>query len=321
MTWVGLGLIFVLSCTIRDDMAYPGWFASLPVAGAALVIIGGTPVPHLWGFRTVPWLTLCSHWVDGHMACIYGKSPVLVVMLHWHNSLGFNSVSQFPIVIRVGAILVCVFLAALSYSVFEMPNPALRPTEIEFGIESRLSSSLHCGFIDHDQSGFMMRGARRSRSGAGPFSWTLHSEDRDEGPAVGPPIYPEKIRRKACELVLRDDRRQHHVAAGLGIPDQTLNNWLMAENKAKGPGRGPECGTSVAARRLGDGDSTDQWVCGSSGRSGRGTPEPSITAATGESAPRRTSPAISVSSARCRSVGRRRLHDNAVAVKGLKRFA
>ena len=203
MTWVGLGLIFVLSCTIRDDMAYPGWFASLPVAGAALVIIGGTAVPS-WGserFLGLRPVQSLGRWSYG---MYLWEIPILVVMLHWHNSLGFNSVSQFPIVIRVGAILVCVFLAALLLFGLRDADPALRPTEIEFGIESRLSSSLHCGFIDHDQSGFMMRGARRSRSGAGPFSWTLHSEDRDEGPAVGPPIYPEKIRRKACELVLRD---------------------------------------------------------------------------------------------------------------------
>jgi peptidoglycan/LPS O-acetylase OafA/YrhL len=120
MTWVGLGLILVLSCTIRDDMAYPGWFASLPVAGAALVIIGGTRVPswgseRFLGLRPVQWL---GRWSYG---MYLWEIPILVVMLHWHSSLGFNSVSQFPLVIWLGTILVCILLAAVSYSVYEMP--------------------------------------------------------------------------------------------------------------------------------------------------------------------------------------------------------
>jgi peptidoglycan/LPS O-acetylase OafA/YrhL len=101
-------------------MAYPGWFASLPVAGAALVIIGGTRVPswgseRILGLRPVQWL---GRWSYG---MYLWEIPILVVMLHWHSSLGFNSVSQFPLVIRLGAILVCILLAAVSYSVYEMP--------------------------------------------------------------------------------------------------------------------------------------------------------------------------------------------------------
>jgi peptidoglycan/LPS O-acetylase OafA/YrhL len=66
MTWVGLGLILDLACTIQDDMAYPGWFASLPVAGTALVIIGGTRVPQLGAERIlslppVQWLGRWSY--------------------------------------------------------------------------------------------------------------------------------------------------------------------------------------------------------------------------------------------------------------------
>src|SRR5271165_3134216 len=53
-------------------------------------------------------------------------------------------------------------------------------------------------------------------------------------PAVGrPSICPEEFRREACELARRGDRSMRQVAAGLGIPDQTLCNWLKAEDKAK----------------------------------------------------------------------------------------
>ena len=73
MTWIGLGLILILSCTIRDDMAYPGWFASLPVAGTALVIVGGTAVPK-WGAERFLSLPRSSGWADGPMACTRGRS-------------------------------------------------------------------------------------------------------------------------------------------------------------------------------------------------------------------------------------------------------
>ena len=48
-----------------------------------------------------------------------------------------------------------------------------------------------------------------------------------------PHIYPEEFRREACELVRRGDRSQRQIAADLGIPDQTLNNWMKAERRAK----------------------------------------------------------------------------------------
>ena len=55
-----------------------------------------------------------------------------------------------------------------------------------------------------------------------------------------PSIYPEEFRREACELARRGDRSIRQVAAGLGIPDQTLCNWLKAEDKAKARGQDPE---------------------------------------------------------------------------------
>ena len=54
-----------------------------------------------------------------------------------------------------------------------------------------------------------------------------------------PSIYPEEFRREACELVRRGDRSIRQVAAGLGIPDQTLYNWVKAEDKARARGQIP----------------------------------------------------------------------------------
>jgi hypothetical protein len=44
---------------------------------------------------------------------------------------------------------------------------------------------------------------------------------------------PRSSDAKAVELVRRGDRSMRQVAAGLGIPDQTLHNWIKAEDKAK----------------------------------------------------------------------------------------
>jgi transposase len=55
-----------------------------------------------------------------------------------------------------------------------------------------------------------------------------------------PSIYPEEFRREACELARRGDRSIRQVAAGLGIPDQTLCNWLKAEDEARARGQDPE---------------------------------------------------------------------------------
>ena len=55
-----------------------------------------------------------------------------------------------------------------------------------------------------------------------------------------PSLYPEEFRREACELVRRGDRSMRQVAAGLGIPDHTLNNWIKAEDRAKARAVDPE---------------------------------------------------------------------------------
>ncbi len=55
-----------------------------------------------------------------------------------------------------------------------------------------------------------------------------------------PSLYPEEFRREACELVRRGDRSMRQVAAGLGIPDHTLNNWVKAEERAKARAQDPD---------------------------------------------------------------------------------
>ncbi len=65
-----------------------------------------------------------------------------------------------------------------------------------------------------------------------------------------PHFYPEEFRREACELVRRGDRSQRQIAADLGIPDQTLNNWMKAENKAKVRAQDPNALTETELAEL-----------------------------------------------------------------------
>jgi peptidoglycan/LPS O-acetylase OafA/YrhL len=48
VTWVGLGTILLAAVIVKGPSDYPGYIAALPVAGAALVIAGGTAAPR-WG--------------------------------------------------------------------------------------------------------------------------------------------------------------------------------------------------------------------------------------------------------------------------------
>ena len=80
------------------------------------------------------------------------------------------------------------------------------------------------------------------RPGVDPLSWTPHSgEDPEEGARSGSSVDLSRgVPREACELARRGDRSIRQVAAGLGIPDQTLCNWLKAEDKARARGQDPE---------------------------------------------------------------------------------
>jgi transposase-like protein len=51
-------------------------------------------------------------------------------------------------------------------------------------------------------------------------------------------------------LVRRGDRSQRQIAADLGIPDQTLNNWLKAESRAKVLAKDPNALTETELAEL-----------------------------------------------------------------------
>ncbi len=115
LTWLGLGLVILANYLDIATTPYPGWLAILPVAGTALVIIGGTPVPG-WGAERLlalrP-LRAIGRWSYG---MYLWEVPVLMLAVHWW---GRNDL--YPLESKVALILVTVGIAAVSYMFYELP--------------------------------------------------------------------------------------------------------------------------------------------------------------------------------------------------------
>jgi peptidoglycan/LPS O-acetylase OafA/YrhL len=111
MTWLGLVLVVVAAHTLT----LADWNAVLPVAGTALVIIGGTSVPK-WGVERLlalrP-LRAVGRWSYG---LYLWEIPVLLLVGH-----GWGSIGRISLLGRVGFILVTVVIAAASFAIYETP--------------------------------------------------------------------------------------------------------------------------------------------------------------------------------------------------------
>jgi peptidoglycan/LPS O-acetylase OafA/YrhL len=115
MSWLGLALVLVAAQTITLATRYPGWVAILPVAGAALVIIGGIRVPS-WGaesFLGLRPVRAIGRWSYG----IYlWEIPVYLLATYW-----WGPMNRIPLVVRVCLIAVTVVIAAASFAFYESP--------------------------------------------------------------------------------------------------------------------------------------------------------------------------------------------------------
>ncbi len=68
-----------------------------------------------------------------------------------------------------------------------------------------------------------------------------------------PSKYPAEFRREAVELVRTSDRPRVEIARSLGISDNTLSNWVRAEQEHRERDRDPEALTEserLELRRL-----------------------------------------------------------------------
>ena len=118
MAMAGLALIAAAVLLFDEDTLYPSWLAAAPVAGAALIIVGGLVEP-------------------GNVAARLLATPPMVAiglvsyswyLWHWPlisftRTLNFGAVS---VVEEVGAAAVALILAALTYRFVERPTRAWR---------------------------------------------------------------------------------------------------------------------------------------------------------------------------------------------------
>ena len=116
MTWAGLVALVTSAAVITVTTSYPGYAATLPVLGVALVVAGGTPAPP-WGtevlLRTLPfrWIGRWSYsWYLWHLAVI------VMAAEYGHTLYGSLSVS-----LRLALALVALGVSVASYFLVENP--------------------------------------------------------------------------------------------------------------------------------------------------------------------------------------------------------
>lgn len=115
LAWAGLGLVVLANSLNLTSKTYPGWLAVLPVAGTALVIIGGMPAPR-WGAEwllALRPLRAIGRWSYG---MYLWEIPVYLLAVYW-----WGSINLYPLVGRIALVLLTTVIAALSFKFFESP--------------------------------------------------------------------------------------------------------------------------------------------------------------------------------------------------------
>ena len=113
MTWIGVGGIFVAATEFTGNTPYPGWAAVLPVASAALIIIGGMSAGR-WGAELLLG-SFVFRWLGKLSYSLYLWSwPLLTIAVQ-------SASKPLSVTQRLLTILVSLVLAALTYALIENP--------------------------------------------------------------------------------------------------------------------------------------------------------------------------------------------------------
>ncbi|ABD05013.1 Acyltransferase 3 [Rhodopseudomonas palustris HaA2] len=124
--WLGLGLLAAGAALISNDRGFPGWWAVLPVLGAALLIFAGPS----------PWV---SRYLLGNRAMVYvGLISYPLYLWHWPLLAAIRIVrfgEEPPLLMKAITILVAFALAHLTWRFIEPPfraRPSRRKTAAAF---------------------------------------------------------------------------------------------------------------------------------------------------------------------------------------------
>jgi peptidoglycan/LPS O-acetylase OafA/YrhL len=113
LTWLGIGGILIAATEYTGSTPYPGWAALLPVASAALIIVGGMSAGR-WGAELLLG-TFVFRWLGKLSYSLYLWSwPVLTIAVE-------SSSKPLSVAQRLLTILASLVLAALTYAIIENP--------------------------------------------------------------------------------------------------------------------------------------------------------------------------------------------------------
>lgn len=129
LSFCGLVLILVSISVIHEGLAFPGWWAALPVSGAVLLILAG---PHAWLNRKL---------LAQRLMIFIGLISYPLYLWHWV-LLAFTRIINSeiaPLGVRASAVAVSFLLAWLTYRLIERP--------IRSGSRSRTRTGMLCGSL------------------------------------------------------------------------------------------------------------------------------------------------------------------------------
>jgi peptidoglycan/LPS O-acetylase OafA/YrhL len=113
MTWLGIGGILIAATEFTGSTPYPGWAAILPVASAALIIIGGMSAGR-WGAEVLLG-SFVFRWLGKLSYSLYLWSwPVLTIAVE-------STSKPLSVVQRLLTILASLVLSILTYALIENP--------------------------------------------------------------------------------------------------------------------------------------------------------------------------------------------------------
>jgi peptidoglycan/LPS O-acetylase OafA/YrhL len=130
--WAGLTLIVVAGAWFDANMAYPGWRASLPTAGAAIVLAVGARARAAGVSRMLSWAPLQA----------LGRISYSWYLWHWPVLLLGAALTTLDGIARTGLVALSLLLAAASYRWVESPIRSQTRWTIRPGITMMIALAL-----------------------------------------------------------------------------------------------------------------------------------------------------------------------------------